>query len=240
MVVQQVVDALAGTGLSLPAAASATGDDGVAPTPTTVGARVIFGRDEGDFAFLSGPGQPWPFVAVMDDALLQAMRNGQMALMKHLGFEEDWVQERVDGGTRFKLCVFNLAECGECVSPTWDGLRGFVQAKWPAACAAKLEPHVATMSAMPMEQLFELARGVERVDEETYARVRCPEEYATRGLDTLREARAFLRHTLKCTELFTGTGYTCLPDRRRGSREFLVPRSAVADLPSHCFIDLDP
>jgi hypothetical protein len=207
-----------------------------------IGARIVFGKqgDASSFEYLSRPNQLWPFVAGADSRLLRTGRRDQMALLEMIGFEREWVQECIEDGTQFRMVIFALEDCGGLiVDPTWDGLLAFVRQQ-SEECAAKLEPHVNNLRSLPFPELVKLSEGIERLESEEYAKVCSFEAYAAHGDDSVRHARAFLRHALKCTSLFAGDGYTRSPEGEQGAKEFLVPRCRIADLPGHHWIPIGP
>jgi hypothetical protein len=95
------------------------------------------------------------------------------------------------------------------------------------------------MSALSFSDLVELGNAVESLPVEEYNTISSFSAYSDDSTeDTLRSARGFLRHTIKCTALFAGDGYTRTEAHARGAKEFLVPRCAVQDLPGHRWIEL--
>ena len=92
---------------------------------------------------------------------------------------------------------------------------------------------------MVFSDLIGLGNTVESLPAEEYVTVSSFSAYASGSTeDTLRSARGFLRHTMKCTPLFAGDGYTRTETHARGAKEFIVPRCAVKDLPGHRWIEL--
>jgi hypothetical protein len=219
------------------------GDGCELPSCEGVGARVIFGKmgDASTFEFICGAGQPWPFVAQADEELLLRGRRSYLELLDYIGFEQGWAADKVASGVRFRLLLFALGDCGgseNIITPTWSGLMTFIGSQ-SQACAVKVAPHVAAMQQLPFSELVALGRTVDRVEPVEYALVCSFEAYADASTpNTLRSARAFLRHTLKCTALFAGDGYTRTEALARGAKEVLVPRCAVADLPGHRWVNL--
>lgn len=124
-----------------------------------------------------------------------------------------------------------------CVDPTWDNLLSFIRDISPG-CADKLEPSIDPLKALSFAELVKLGNEVETLPQPEYERVNSFEAYAADGGESLCEARAFLRHTLKCTSLFTGDGYTTNEAGVKGAKEVLVRRCAIADLPGHRWIDI--
>ena len=158
-------------------------------------------------------------------------------LLPDIGFERDWVRAKIDSGVRFRLVLFALGDCSRVFTPTWDGLLSFIESECPA-CAEKARPHVDAMRQLSFAELVQLGNTVDKVPPEERDQVATFAAYAASEEDTLRHARAFLRHTIKCTPLFAGDGYTRTEAHELGAREYLAARCAVADLPGHRWVPL--
>ena len=110
-----------------------------------------------------------------------------------------------------------------------------------AAAAAKLRVHLPKLKVTPYADLIrQIGYDVEDMSPEEKAKVGTFEDYAQRGDDSLGHARAFLRHTFKCTALFAGDGYTRTDAGTRGTREYLVKRLPVSALPDAQIVELRP
>lgn len=169
-------------------------DSAALPSCDGVGARVCFGRrgDARSFSHLSWPSQPFPFVAGADHNLLITGFRSQMELLELIGFERDWVEKKLAGGTEFRLVLFALADCGIgtedhglVIDPTWDGLLAFVERE-SSACASKIKDHVETFKALSFEELVERAQEVENVSAEEYALLSTFEGFAAHKDDSER------------------------------------------------------
>eukprot|EP00049_Salpingoeca_infusionum_P003941 m.72865 g.72865 ORF g.72865 m.72865 type:complete len:267 (+) comp12348_c0_seq1:117-917(+) len=209
-------------------------------TVTTIAARVICDHPQraGAFEFLSGPSQPFPFVAKVNRKFLLACAEGHMSLLQLIGFTTDEIKEWSADGTQFRLALFLLTDCPEAVSPTWDGLIHFVEGHSPE-CATKLKKHAATFKEMGFDELVQLATAVEQIPGEQYAQVKSLEAFAKCPDDSLQATRAFLRHALKCTTLFTGDGFSRHQDGTQGIEELLIRRRPLSTL-NHRLIHLSP
>jgi hypothetical protein len=74
-----------------------------------------------------------------------------------------------------------------------------------------LRPHLLALKACSFDELVRRGNAVDTLGCEEYARVNSFDAYARSGDASARHARdflSFLRHTLKCTPLFAGDGYT--------------------------------
>jgi len=236
-----------------------------------VGLRVVFGRKEADFAYLSGASQPYPFVAAATEALLRAGQRDTMELLEMIGFTREWVQDKIDGGTQFRLVIFALQDAAttyaddgtpaivyEPITPTWDGLLELVRDGGLGftanpTIAEFLEPHIDTfkeLSARGPEgwaELQTIAARVDKVDRAVYAQLSSFEAFealvkdgdaSMEEFDDIHKARGFLRHSLKCTSLFAGDGFTRTEAGEQGCEERLVRRCRIVDLPNHCWVPL--
>jgi hypothetical protein len=182
--------------------------------------------------FISGKGQAYPFV-IGGNAYRELCGQTALEMFKYIGYQTDWAADewlfsKLAEGTKFWLVVFGQTE--QATPATWDGLVALTR-KLSPNCAEKLVPHVETMRKMPVDELTSLGKGVDSVPSEVYPSVSSFEDYAASEVDTLEHARAFLRHTLKCTTLYRGDGHAYDDQGIRGSVEVLVPRMTVAELP---------
>ena len=73
--------------VQIAASITAPVDDGtdIATLCEGVGLRVVFGRNEADFEFLSGSNQPFPFIAAATAELLRAGQRDFMELLYMIG-----------------------------------------------------------------------------------------------------------------------------------------------------------
>ena len=202
----------------------------IAAPPTMTKAQL---KDE----FISGPNQPYPFV--IGGKSFKKLSTGKSAkeMFKFIGYEtdyqngngKDWLFKKLELKTKFYLVVFGSDEQGTFPA-TWDGILSLLQKHAPA-CATKIKPHVETMRAMDNDDLLELAKSVEDLEPEDYALVNNFQSYEHSSKDSLKHARGFLRHALKCTPLFRGDGFAYDDKNKRGAEEILMPRLKVSELP---------
>ena len=202
----------------------------IAAPPTMTKAQL---KDE----FISGPNQPYPFA--ISGKSFKKLSTGKSAkeMFKFIGYEtdyqngngKDWLFKKLELKTKFYLVVFGSDEQGTFPA-TWDGILSLLQKHAPA-CATKIKPHVETMRAMDNDDLLELAKSVEDLEPEDYALVNNFQSYEHSSKDSLKHARGFLRHALKCTPLFRGDGFAYDDKNKRGAEEILMPRLKVSELP---------
>ena len=203
--------------------------------------RILFGTSEDAFTHLSGVGQPFPFVIGPESLAGFCDAASHMEMMFAIGFEEEWVRRKLESGNTFKLVLFPASACGGMVSPTWDALMNLIERE-SAECAEKLRPHLQTIRSTPYSELTEkIGYDVNDLSAEQVDKVGTFEAYAAASTPgDLGHARAFLRHTLKCTPLFRGDGFAYSDDGTRGVREYLVKRLPVEALPGAQWVILQP
>ena len=161
-------------------------------------------------------------------------------IIKLVGFEWSWVSKKLSAGLRFRLLLFSLRHA-KATRATWDNLLRVVGDQSPR-CADKLAPHIPALKATPYRELIgRIGYDVDHLSRERRAEVSSFTAFADDAVPSdLGRARAFFRHTLKCTALFRGDGYTYQEDGCRGAREYVVPNTRVQDLPGALWVDLDP
>jgi len=209
--------------------------ESLADTPHLV--RIIMDRSgkwtEEDVKeeFISSEDQPLPFV-MGGKSFLELRGKSTIEMFQFIGFQTDytrdeWLFQKLDGGTRFYMVIFGA---DESIPATWDGIMGFLRGHHPK-CAGKLAPHVETMKTMSPPELVQLAAGVGDVPKAYYDTVSSFDAYVESQENTLQHARAFLRHTLKCTTLYRGDGYAYDDNGTRGTEEVLMARKKISELP---------
>jgi len=180
--------------------------------------------------YISGPSQPFPFVAHC--GALQGKTAPEMFDL--IGYEEQWLRDKLDRGQKFYLVFFGGGNNNDvCTVADWAGITSVVEETSPV-CAKKLAPHIKTMREMAARDpkaWRALSSKFEALSPDAYKVVSSFDGYAASPIDTVGHARAFLRHTLKCTPLYQGDGYAYDEDGTRGVAEALVPRMRIADLP---------
>lgn len=110
---------------------------------------------------------------------------------------------------------------------TWSNILDLIRDHSPI-CGAKFASVFDQVCTMAYD---DYDFDVENCPNEIYQAVRSFESFAKTKLPTTPTlVRAFLRHTLKCTRLFTGDGYCCDEQGRRGAKEYLIPRVRLDQL----------
>lgn len=209
-----------------------------------IGGRVIFGTGESAYEFLSSASQPYPFIIGPDDLLKFCKLPTHMDMMESIGFERDWVREKLEQGNEFRLILFPVGEFEQglsCISPTWDNLCKLVSTENVAA-GEKLSKNLLELKSTQYSELCaKIGFDMDQIPPEVYERVTSFDKYGEDTCpDDVAHARAFLRETFKCTPLFTGDGYATNEQGERGVREFLVKRTKVSDLAGAQWVILSP
>lgn len=193
-----------------------------------------------EFEYLSDATQLFPFVIDPDaTAALNGLTHRQ-AFMS-VGYEAAWLDEKITNGLVFRLVVFENDNAGvPPVQATWDGLMQLMETTSPASilCAEKLQPIWEAIQAVPCVRGGPI-ENIDALEEELRPVVASFEGLAAYTLPVTPElGRTFLRHTMKCTPLYRGDGYSWQEDGQRGGREFLIPRVLVASLEPTAVVQL--
>ena len=202
--------------------------------------RLIFGPKREPPARIAPDSQPFPFVVGPEDVHRLCALRTHRQMLELVGFEWPWVLEKLSAGHKFRLILFSLREA-EATRATWDNLLSLVAGRSPR-CAEKLVPHMPLLKATPYRELIErIGYDVDRLSSERRAEVSSFAAFADNTVPSdLGRARAFFRHTLRCTALYRGDGYTYDEHERRGAREYVMPNTRAQDLAGTTWVDLEP
>ena len=161
-------------------------------------------------------------------------------MIEFVGFEWSWVLEKLSAGLRFRLFLFSLRQA-KATRATWDNMLRLDGDQSPR-CAKKLAPHIPVLKAIPYRELIErIGYDVDRLRGKRRMEVSSFAAFADDAVPSdLGHARAFFRHTLKCTALYRGDGYAYDKHGTRGAKVYIIPNTLVQDLPSVTWVDLDP
>ena len=64
-----------------------------------IGARIVFGKRDADFEYLSGPTQPYPFIVGPEDVQALLRLSSHAEIMEFIGFEVEWVRGNYEQGS---------------------------------------------------------------------------------------------------------------------------------------------
>lgn len=203
---------------------------------TPIGAYIVCLPKNSPSLWLGKENHEWTFVSKVDEQFIIAAQQSTVSLMRFLGLTKSYLSERCERGDAFHLLIFHLEEnFGQTVYPTWDGIIALVEQESPT-CAEKLRRHVPKLRNMPLKDLWSLGQEVESLAPEEIERVCSFDAYADSGDESLRHARAFLRHTLKCSQSFTGLGYHMTEAKKpygllgRGSEIIMMQQQAIRNV----------
>ena len=217
------------------------GETITAPFPSCegIGARIVFGIQESDFSHLSLPRTPYPFIIGPESISVLCTITTAVEMMRFIGLEDAWVEDKLAQGNRVGMVLFSAQSFdGGFILATWDNLLALVDRESPR-CANKIRPHLDVLKQTTYPNLLDMIGfDVERPPAEVRARVATFADNSTPG--DLGHVRAFFRHTLKCLPLFGGDGYAYNEAGKRGAREYVVMRRAIADLADARWITLLP
>jgi len=199
--------------------------------------RFIRGVKPDDFELLSDePGKVLSWVC--NDELLQSVL-GKTAVeaMYHIGFNFDWLEERVLDGTVHKLVVFPARSS---VNVTWDNLFELIGDCYDPEVLRRLEPHLENFKSKRYEDLDPKDRFGEITKLPVKDKYLHPEFLTVERFLALEEpvslyhARGFFYCTIGCNSKFTGTGLS--PD---GHKEFMMKNMPIDEISGCVVMDLE-
>lgn len=211
---------------------------------TNPGSNPLQPYTQVELEYLSDATQSLPFViGSRDTAALHGMTHRQ-ALMS-VGYEASWLDEKIANGLVFHLVVFENDNAAAAtgvppVQATWDGLMQLMGATSPASivCAGKLAPIWEAIQAVPCVRGGPI-EDINQLSEELIPVVTSFEGLAAYPMPVTPElGRTFLRHTMRCTPLYRGDGYSWPEDGQRGGEEFLIPRVLIERLEPTAVVQL--
>jgi hypothetical protein len=180
--------------------------------------------------YLCDADQLFPFIIGPDTVeMLHGMNHRDLLL--NIGYKEDWLNLKHSRGLVFYLVVFRKSACDKelkmaPVLANWDEIFKLIT-QISRGCAEKLRPHWAEIDKV------EYTKDIESIENaELYKVVSSFEEFAKASVvcDSPKMARQFLRHTLKCTALFKGDGFTYNEQGVKGLTEYLFKRVSLKQL----------
>ena len=211
----------------------------VPPRVDDTAARILYAPRHAPSMRIAPHSQPFPFVVGPEDVHRLCALHTPRQMLELVGFEWCWVLEKLSAGLKFRLILFSLTRAMATLA-TWDNLWRLVEGESPR-CAEKLAPHIPVLIETPYRELIErIGYDVDRLSCKRRAEVSSFAAFADDAVPSdLGRARAFFRHTLKCTALYRGNGYTYDEDGRRGAREYVIPNTRAKDLPGATWTDLE-
>ncbi len=187
----------------------------------SVFARVLRGKSESDFTTLTDDVER-RVVFFMDQSGLASIAGKQGdPLLYALGYTEDYVRSLRSSGTKFRLVIFSKNE--NVVPATWENLQKIAADAYPngpvALLFARYSDALKSISFLEIEKqaplTFAELSSLSRTDPRHIRLDKLTPE------SELWEFRAFLYNEFRVTELYSGDGYTVLPDGTRGLAEYI-------------------
>lgn len=195
----------------------------------SLGKPQLICDDNQPFAFVMGP-----------ETVASLVGKTTIEIMDFIGYERSFVKEKIAEGKKFFLVFFrgyrentNEEELGngsktkrEPLEATWSNILTLIQDYSPI-CGSKCASVYSIVQSTPFDS-FGCDYDIDKAPPEIYREISSFEAFENTSLPTTPAlVRAFLRHTMKCTRLFTGDGYSYDQNGHRGSKEFLIPRARI-------------
>lgn len=198
--------------------------------------RFTRGVKREDFEKLSDePGKKLSWVCT--EELLQPLLGKNPAeALRHIGFGQSWMEQRLLDGTTHKLVLFPSL-VGTIA--TWDGVFEMTRKAYGDELSALLEPFNEEVKQLTYEKSDpRVARNIMLSDLPVKEKYEHPEFLtAERFLEieqpTVWDARRFYHHQIGCNHLFQGTGRSM-----SGEAECLVLNQRIEDIPGHYVVEL--
>lgn len=209
--------------------------------------RILRGRaGSGDFKKFS-PEIDRDLVFLMGaDGLESLVGKTGYQMLESIGYESDYIAEKVKGGCEFKLVIFSAKSVASAKQATWAGALEVVKTTYPALSKiiTAVEDKLKTTSLSQMEACYCQDRTMASIDvcgkEDpmfmTAERLAATPESTPEVM--LARVRAFLYHTCQMRQLYAGDGFTHSETGERGMEEWMAPNMSLEDLGESTLVDL--
>lgn len=185
------------------------------------------------YEYICSKEQPFPFV-IGPESTKNMLGQTHRSVFQSVGFLSDRLDKKTASGLEFHLAIFTSEKCLSVsgvppLNASWSGLLSMINAVQPhgPACVKKLLPVWSDVQSVPCAS----GGSVDVVDAEELRVVGSLQGFAeAKEKCTPEMGRKFLRHTMKCTTLFKGDGYSYSESGERGVKEYIMPRVRTADL----------
>jgi hypothetical protein len=158
-------------------------------------------------------------------------------MLVKLGYTHEYIAANLAKGVKFKLVVFERPQPLKVA--TWKGL---------VSAAAKQYPELACVLTAALPQLkkktlseFEREAGYRFAEVQSNGssdpRFMTPARLKA-SAQTACDVRQFLFHTLNCSDLYTGTGFTQTTAGQTGVREYVIPNGELKEMRNCAIADL--
>ena len=185
------------------------------------------------------------------DAIRGFLGKDARGICMQLGFGEDWLDNKLPRGKRFKLAVFPSKSVDSTLS-TWNGVEFLLEKHFPEAWP-KVAPHMEQIRATPIEEMQRLAGydmgrcnavgrsgGADDVDGESNDENYTSLQRLLKREGTLVQARQFLWDECGIKGLFAGDGRTQDEAGQQGPNEYLARNVRIDAIEGCAIIDVHP
>jgi hypothetical protein len=193
---------------------------------------------QSEVEFMSSPNQLFPFI-MGPETIHHLKGRSAWEIFDFVGYRKHFVVQRLKSGSKFVLILFtgfqdemkenvdsSNSDRTKPVTATWENVLTMVE-KASQVVGERVRNVFSMIQTTPF---YHYGVDFEQLDSDLLQQVNSFEAFEKSGHDSPAMVRAFLRHTMKLTELYAGDGY-CYNDRgERGSKEYLMPRVAISQL----------
>jgi hypothetical protein len=195
--------------------------------------------------YISDPQQLFPFV-MGPESVADLKGKTAWEIFDFIGYKREYVLERLSEGEKFVLILFTgyrtemkesaeglqnepttpFKTMEEPVLATWDNILELIEKKSPII-ADRIKNVLPQLRSTPFNG-YEF--DIERADSSIYEQVCTFEAFEASSQTSPSMVRAFLRHTMKLMELYSGNGFCYNEKGEEGAKEYLIPRVHVEQL----------
>lgn len=200
--------------------------------------RIIRGTKPEDFETLTDDPDRIIIMLIGGDGLKKLLGKTDYDRLITIGYAEDYIEYKVNGGFQFKLVVFKESET--ILLATWDNVAKLTSKIYPDI-KKRIYSRLEELKSKKFSEIQEMAsfsfEEVERKGKDdpnfmTYERFK-------NSSGTLVDVRAFLYHTLHLRFLYSGDGYTYDELGNKGLMEHIAPNKKLVDLGEHRLIPMN-
>ncbi|MBS1992972.1 MAG: hypothetical protein JSS83_20785 [Cyanobacteria bacterium SZAS LIN-3] len=172
-------------------------------------------------------------------ALRTIVGHSAYEMLVQIGHTREYIAVKLAQGYKYHLVVFHRPD-SEMRLATWKNTLDLVGTLYPQLAhllkAARRELKTTSFAEFEAQAGFSLAE----VDhngpgDERYMTA----ERLLASDGSALSVRRFLYHVTRLTELYTGDGYTCTHDGKRGVREYIMANRAISDLQESRTLELE-
>ena len=187
----------------------------------------------------------WVFGA---DALHGFLGQSARGMCLSLGFGADWLDEKLQTGKLFKLCIFPSSSVS-ATPATWDGVEALMKEHYPSIWP-KIATHYARIRELSLEDIERTAgydmQAANYTGRDHFTGESTCEHYMSLQrllcIDnpTLVQVRQFLWDEIGLKKLFRGDAYTYDDDGSVGYLEYLARQTRLDSIKGAAIIDVVP